>query len=731
MVFSAIPVITSSPSALVKGGAIYKGTGVPYGRIMCHRNGDLNKEYAVCFVSQGGTWNVPILESGNYTFRQLELDANGNTVGKASSAETTTYTVTGSRAVQHTLFIPYNDDSFNVGVIKYSDNNFYDGYYFNAPSSAVPAANLTVIDWPYIKAVIDGWHAKGGDSVNIPVFWDRSQYGPNSFEFRHIIWALNYANSKGMVASLRFLPFRRYEAGYPDFSTTSSWSFEAADREIDSNGQFFTGDTRFQVLALGSPKWANVYNWVAQAAQALSPYKNLISYVTFGTNVTQETSFYMQALNANHPDTVAAWQAWYAQNYGGTAVPAMSLRTDDTVTVTKIRTAKFISHLYRGINKGVAKAFKTVIPEAKFIWHGGSMTDVTFLRGGFTSMQTLPEEVGGVKHNPGGDWDAKFETRAIVKEGHYAIVEWTRVESLVADATAFANKVKVCIDNGASEISYAFFDTFYKDTAINTYLDSIIAILTTDGYWDTNVRPTATTNDDVILFKTSEVAAFSGNKWLDYRNVYTSPFNTSVSNNSGVSPSVEWVDDIDNAVTCDNGSTPFTIISASYNPDTDAVTYVYNAANLTSAIWRVKLNGTVINSGTTTHTSATNTVAVGSLGAGSYVFELSGTSCIGTASIVFTVASTSPATKLYDYNVIEQCSILSTNIQFGCTDGGGVQRWADPVSPAYTEKSIGGVTYKVYVVEFPYVNNTDPTNVSFRDRTNLSNVSNVIANITV
>lgn len=90
-------------------------------------------------------------------------------------------------------------------------------------------------------------------------------------------------------------------------------------------------------------------------------------------------------------------------------------------------------------------------------------------------------------------------------------------------------------------------------------------------------------------------------------------------------------------ITCDNGTSSFSIISASYS--NQRVYFHFNANNLSSTNWAVKQGSTTIINGIINPvTSNTLDVYVATLGAGTYDFVLSGASCTGTASKSFTVA---------------------------------------------------------------------------------------------
>lgn len=446
--------------------------------------------------------------------------------------------------VKHTLGIIYTDLAYRQETVIWSDGQAHNHYFFNEPTSTPPDANLTVTDWPHVRQLIDKWVAKGGNAVGMPILWDWTQWGENNFEFRPYLWALNYAQTKGITIGFWMLPFRR-DAGvqYPAWSTTTSWSFLPEDTEIDSWGHKW-GDDMINCLALGSPKWANVYRWIDKVVEAIQPYAAQIEYLTIGTNPTYETSFQMERVDANHPDTVAKWQEWHLANYG-TEAPAMTTTgVLEGISVNKIRTAKFFSHIYKNINDTALSIVKNRLPNTRYIWHGGSMTDVTFLRGAFTSMATLASNYDGVKHNPNGGWDAKFETRAIAKQGKYTVVEWTRDAGLPTPQI-FAQKIMESIDSGVSGISYSFFDGLYQDASVEAFTDSVIAILSQNGYWNTQTRSLDNGNTDVINFRASEVAAVANNKFLDYRTVYTAAFDASKAAHNGNPPTIIWTDDIE------------------------------------------------------------------------------------------------------------------------------------------------------------------------------------------
>lgn len=180
---------------------------------------------------------------------------------------------------------------------------------------------------------------------------------------------------------------------------------------------------------------------------------------------------------------------------------------------------------------------------------------------------------------------------------------------------------------------------------------------------------------------------------------------------------------------CDIGGSPMSITAITVNGTT--LSYTYSASNLTEATWRIKQGSTILQTGTVTHTASSKTIAIAALQAGTYVFELIGSSCVGSATTNFTVISSTPSTtESVAYFVSEQCSILNENMEFGCKDVLGTQYWLAPISSTPVVVSIAGITYSKYTVLVPTTNNIDPTSLSFRDKTDHSVESNIVPNIT-
>lgn len=180
---------------------------------------------------------------------------------------------------------------------------------------------------------------------------------------------------------------------------------------------------------------------------------------------------------------------------------------------------------------------------------------------------------------------------------------------------------------------------------------------------------------------------------------------------------------------CDIGGSPMSITAITVNGTT--LSYTYSASNLTEATWRIKQGSTILQTGTVTHTASSKSIAIAALQAGTYVFELIGSSCVGSAATNFTVISSTPSTtESVAYFVSEQCSILNENMEFGCKDVLGTQYWLAPISSTPVVVSIAGITYSKYTVLVPTTNNIDPTSLSFRDKTDHSVESNIVPNIT-
>ena len=92
--------------------------------------------------------------------------------------------------------------------------------------------------------------------------------------------------------------------------------------------------------------------------------------------------------------------------------------------------------------------------------------------------------------------------------------------------------------------------------------------------------------------------------------------------------------------TCDNGSSTFSITTASYNTSTKCVNYQFNANNFSNANWSIKQGATTVHNGSLPMpiTSNSGTVNCGvTLPDGTYDFVLNGVSCSGSASKSFTV----------------------------------------------------------------------------------------------
>ena len=109
---------------------------------------------------------------------------------------------------------------------------------------------------------------------------------------------------------------------------------------------------------------------------------------------------------------------------------------------------------------------------------------------------------------------------------------------------------------------------------------------------------------------------------------------------------------------CNNGSIPFKIASVNYN--NGVVTFIFDASNLSSGNWRVEKSSIIINQGTFNPSSSSVNLNVGTLSAGTYQLIIDGISCVGNASMAFTVNSTPPPTGVSCDNGPTPFNIIST-----------------------------------------------------------------------
>lgn len=90
-------------------------------------------------------------------------------------------------------------------------------------------------------------------------------------------------------------------------------------------------------------------------------------------------------------------------------------------------------------------------------------------------------------------------------------------------------------------------------------------------------------------------------------------------------------------ISCDNGSTPFKIISTAFNKG--LLTFEVNANNFSSAKWTVLQGSTIINTSNFSVTNNIMTVNAGNISAGTYTFKLDGVSCNGTTVKNFNISA--------------------------------------------------------------------------------------------
>jgi hypothetical protein len=135
-------------------------------------------------------------------------------------------------------------------------------------------------------------------------------------------------------------------------------------------------------------------------------------------------------------------------------------------------------------------------------------------------------------------------------------------------------------------------------------------------------------------------------------------------NNSSIPKSLEKsvgveVFEVSNSLSsCDNGSSPFNIYSASYS--NAVVTFIFNAANLSQGSWKVQKGTVLISQGTFIPTSSSVDISVGTLTAGTYQLTIDGVSCVGSASKDFTINPINPPTGVSCDNGVTPFYIIST-----------------------------------------------------------------------
>lgn len=449
-----------------------------------------------------------------------------------------------------------------INEVLWGDNSYHDHYWnFNRSNPPTPPSKTTlpnnhtaVSDIKKIREICDYWSALGGDSISVPVFWDRTHYGATTYEFRQYQWILNYAGSKGLKVGLWLKPNRQMGVDYynqtvdPNNSwqdqTSSSWSFEPTDAEHWSNGHLMSGvfDHR---IALGSSKWNNYYDYVTALVTALEPYKQHILYFSLGGNNTLEEDFQMNDTIADgtfNQATINQFNTWYFANYGTPAPSMISYRTSDSTLLRRI--IKFHAYTRNEKVHTVSDLIKAVIPSAKIVVHYGSITDgANIYRGNLVNIPHLNfSKVDGIKQND-ERIDAAFQAKVAAKLDKMNILETTNDPLAAPTAQDMINNVKRCIDKGAvTGISFAFFEGAESgNTQRKNYLETVVNDLKNTGYWSKNsTSPNTPQNMDNIQLHASAVMNNGGN----YISTYLSAFTASENSHGGHTPSLEIIDDI-------------------------------------------------------------------------------------------------------------------------------------------------------------------------------------------
>lgn len=328
----------------------------------------------------------------------------------------------------------------------------------------VPDPQLTVVSVPKIKAMIDYWKdTHGGNVLTLPIAWDEIQIGSNQFEFRPLRWLLNYARSKGVKLILKFYATRRYVAGegffnHPvwgttaecknPFDTTAPWAFEVGDIAQDANGNPVATDIFHNTIDFWSPKVTNLENYLAAVSTVLGDYEDVIAYVNCITHKSQEMQFDFDLLSSYHPATIAAWNTFYQQQFGGTAAAPTSFSG-----LVGERWMAFKTYTLREFSKRCALRLK-LHANVKYVLESGSFSDALLTRGnvGITAHAAEDTWLDGYKQNPGyrpnpndlSYHDPHWSAEMMVSTGKYSVIEWTNAENIPMNT--LADNVKTAID---------------------------------------------------------------------------------------------------------------------------------------------------------------------------------------------------------------------------------------------------------------------------------------------
>lgn len=406
------------------------------------------------------------------------------------------------------------------------------GYWRNSPNEAPAAANLSVTGWPYMTNRVTAFRTMGLDSFSAKIEWELSHYA-NQYDFRIYVWLLQYAQAAGMKIAPWLCVYRNA------YVCNGPWSCELSDIEIDASGTRHETPYGQGTIAWGSPKWNNVYNWVRAFCRAILPYKNSLLYITGAVSGTLEWEFDGNRSGASHPDTIAAWNAWYAlQGWGG--APAIGTNN----ALNNARRAKFYGYIKNKVWGDIAQIVKTELgADVKVLLHAGSFTNNVIARGNVVAVaQANVNLLDGLKHNPDWFYDPAFATRVLGK-GAYGVVEETFNSNL--NVAQFADRVRADIDNGADGISFSFLDDPNPASSSYVFLAAVKANLEVTGHWTKGVQPASSPLNTQVIEMLASVAIANGG---DYEAAYIGAFNASKNANGGVAPVVRFIDDLGGAV---------------------------------------------------------------------------------------------------------------------------------------------------------------------------------------
>lgn len=460
--------------------------------------------------------------------------------------------------------------SWGFNEVLWADGSYHDHYWkFNRPNPPAPPSKTTlpldhtaVSDVTKVRQIVDYWKSLGGDSISLPVYWDRTHYGATTYEFRQYMWMLNYAGSQGMKVGLWLKPNRQMGVDYYNQSvpvnngwqdqTSSNWSFEPADAEHWSNGHLMSGPFDHRI-ALGSSKWNNYYDYVTQLALALEPYKQHILYFCLNGNQTIEEDLQMNDPLSDgtfNQATIARFNSWHLSKYGTPAPTMISNRTGNSPTLRKL--VKFHSEIKAEKTHTVCDRIKAILPSVKVIAHFGSITDgANIIRGNALSMAyTDFNKMDGVKQNDERT-DPAFQAKFAARTGKMNILETTNDPLAAPTVQDMIDNIKRCIDDGAvTGLSFAFFEGAEKanqagatqqDIDRKAFLETAVANLKSTGYWTKNSNPVQPVqNPDVIQATASSVMNNGGS----YINTYINTFLNSENNHGGYTPSFNVIDDL-------------------------------------------------------------------------------------------------------------------------------------------------------------------------------------------